>query len=322
MTKLAIWSLGEHAKRNLLPAASDAEGIELVGVYSRDKDSVAETCTRYGCRGWKSADEMLADDSIDTVMLAGPNGVHFEQGQGVLQAGKHLWCEKSLTPSVAQTRQLLNSAQDRGLVVAEAFMFVYHPQFRALNELLASGELGVLRSITCRLGFPHLAPGNIRYSKPLAGGALLDAGAYCIAAPLRILNKVPVETHGYISSPDGHEVDTAGSALLVFDNDVTAQAEWGFGRSYRNEIELWCEKGFARAMRGFSKPPSLDTTIDIVLQENNAKRTIDVPGGTNHFGEMMKEFSIAAGNADCRKRLADQALRQAETIAALSPAHQ
>ena len=321
MTNLAIWSVGEHAKRNLLPAANNAKGIELVGVYSRDKDSVAEACANYRCRGWESAEEMLADDSLDTVMLAGPNGVHFEQGQRVLQAGKHLWCEKTLTPSLAQTRQLVGSGRQKGLVVAEAFMFAYHPQFKALAELLASLELGVLRSITCRLGFPHLAPGNIRYSKALAGGALLDAGAYCIAAPLRLLNKTPLETHSHISSPDGHEVDTSGSALLVFDNDVTAEADWGFGRSYRNEIELWFEKGFARAMRGFSKPPSLDTTIEIVLQENNAKQTIEIPGGTNHFGEMMKEFSMAAGNADCRERLADQALRQAETIAALAPNH-
>ncbi len=72
---------------------------------------------------------MLDDIEVDTVFIAGPNGVHHEQCRLALLSGKHVWCEKSLTPSLVETQDLLSLARSCGLVLAEAFMFAYHPQF-------------------------------------------------------------------------------------------------------------------------------------------------------------------------------------------------
>ena len=317
MTRLAVWSIGNHAIRNLLPAAAAAADIQLVGILSRNEQVVAEQCARYGCRTWRAPEEMLADHSVDTVMIAGPNSVHFDQGLQVLTAGKHLWCEKTLTPSLGETETLAQLAGDNGLVLAEAFMFAHHPQFAAVRGLLERAEMGKLVSISSRFGFPHLPKTDIRYSKSLAGGALLDAGAYCIAAPLLLLNDDLDGVEGHTSTPPEFEVDTLGFAVLRFHSGVAALCDWGFGRGYRNEMDLWFEGAFVRVDRAFSKPPVLDTTVELFLQRNNERRTIAIPGGVNHFSRMMEHFSEAARKEELRRALSEQALRQARVLGAL-----
>jgi predicted dehydrogenase len=320
MTRLALWSAGNHAVRNILPAVADAAGVTLVGILSRNKGVVREQCAKYHCRTWNDADDMLADTDVDTVICVSPNGLHVEQGVRVLEAGKHFWCEKSLAPTLAGAKALIEIADERGLVIAEAFMFAYHPQFIALRELLASGSLGRIISVTSRFGFPHLDAENIRYSKALGGGALLDVGAYCVAAPLLLLGEAPFHATGHVSFAPGYEVDIGGSAILRFADGTTAIGDWGFGRSYRNEIEVWCERGFVRLDRAFSKPVELNTTLDIVLQNQNERRTVGIDGGDNHFARMLEYFSAAAGDERRRQCLSRQVLNQAEVLEILQSA--
>ena len=315
MTRLAIWSVGEHARRNLLPAVALAQNVTLTGVLSRNAEVVADIRNTYGCRSWDTPAAMLADPQVDTIFVAGPNGVHHPQALQCLAAGKHVWCEKSLTPTLAQSSELVSLARTRGLVIAEAFMFAYHPQFAALRDLVRGGELGRIVSIRCSFGFPHLGAGNIRYSRALAGGALLDVGAYCVAAPLMLLEEDPAEFSGGVTTAPGFEIDTDGAAILRFADGASALGDWGFGRSYRNEIEIWGDMGQAIARRGFSKPPALDTAIEVTRDAES--RRIEIKGGVNHFAVMMETFSRAATDAALRERLAEQALRQARVLEAL-----
>jgi dTDP-3,4-didehydro-2,6-dideoxy-alpha-D-glucose 3-reductase len=313
--RLAVWSLGEHARRNLLPAIAHAPGLSLAGVLSRNAATVSKLCDDYQCRTWDNADAMLNDTDVDAVFIAGPNSVHYNQCLATLRAGKHVWCEKSLTPTLDETVELLHLARKHCLVIAEAFMFAYHPQFMALRKLLRDGEIGRIASIRTSFGFPHLATGNIRYSRALAGGALLDAGAYCLAAPLLLLNRDPVFVSGRTVAAPGFEVDTDGAAIMHFPGDAIAIADWGFGRTYRNEIEVWGEQGFVTIRRAFSKPPTLDTAIDVVRENGN--RTIELKGGINHFSLMMTTFARAAHDPILREDLATQALRQARAREAI-----
>ena len=97
ITNVAVWGLGNHAKKRILPVLSAMDEIGLVGVCSRNRKVVDECAKQWECHGWISPGEMLNCDDVDVVYIATPIGVHFSLSEQALKAGKHVWCEKPLT---------------------------------------------------------------------------------------------------------------------------------------------------------------------------------------------------------------------------------
>ena len=301
---IAVWTLGNHAKRNLLPAIAASPSWHLAGVYSRNVDAANHVAAEYGVTTYKTPEAMLADNAVTAVVIAGPNGVHFAQAMAAISAGKHVFVEKTLAPSLDEVTALVRASEQAGVVLAECFMYRHHEQFRVLRELLRTGSLGPVRSITARFGFPHLADSDIRYSRALAGGALNDAGAYCISASLALMDSMPIAVSGALSSPEGHEVDTQGGALLEFADGATAHCDWGFGRAYSNQIELWLRDAMVSVERAFSKPADLITSIRVLHQRENRVEVLEVPAD-NHFVRMFEALAAAT-----RERVLADVLRR------------
>lgn len=255
---------------------------------------------------------MLACQEVGAVLIAGPNGIHREHALEALSAGKHVFIEKSMAADLAEVELLIETARERERLCAECFMYLHHPQFEQVRELVKEdGPVGRIRSIVARFGFPHLAPGDIRYSRELAGGALLDAGAYCLSALRELLGDPRLEWCT-LSSPEGHEVDTSGSAVCR-SGDRVGFADWGFGRSYRNELEIWGERALVRVPFAFSKPPGLATEITIIHQTDNREQKVPVPAA-NHFVLMLEKLSEASRSAEGRDEQHRAALLQARLV--------
>ena len=129
----AVWSIGNHAKRNLMPALAESKHLDLYGAYSRNHKIVDECCQAYNCRGYESHGQMLSDPDLDVIILAGPNGLHYEQAKLCLQYGKNIIVEKTAFPGAEQTKEIINLAIEKKLVIKEAFMFEHHEQFKQLQ---------------------------------------------------------------------------------------------------------------------------------------------------------------------------------------------
>jgi NDP-hexose-3-ketoreductase len=261
---------------------------------------------------------MLADPEVDAVYLSTPIGLHEQQGLSVLEAGRHLWCEKSLTDSLGATERLADAARERDLVLAEAFMYLHHPQLLALQRWIESGAIGRVRSIQGRFGFPHLDPGDSRYRPDLGGGALLDIGVYPASAALFLTGEEPETVLAQLGRDDGYEVDTNGSALLRFASDVHAFLDWGFGRAYRSELEVWGEAGTIFVERAYSKPAAFVASLSLRRQDGGIEEK--TAGSANHFVLMFSSFARAIENAALREGYQQQALRQARVVAAIREA--
>lgn len=310
---LGVWTLGNHARRNLVPAVMESPSWELRGVTSRNASVVTEIASQTSAKAYVDPEAMLSDTSIDAVLIAGPNGVHYEQAKRVLLSGKHVFVEKSLTANLEHAEELAEIARASKRVIAECFMYRFHPQFQALLAIVRDSALtGEVHTITARFGFPHLPAGDTRYSKALAGGALLDVGAYCVSAQLSLLGPNPGVEWARVEHPGHFEIDTGGSAIFRSGTRI-GHADWGFGRAYRNEIEVWAERVTVTASRVFSKPPTLDTEIVIVHQEDNRRESRRIPAA-NHFVAMLESFAQACSSASMRDALATEALHQARTM--------
>jgi NDP-hexose-3-ketoreductase len=254
---------------------------------------------------------MLSDSKVTAVLLAGPNGVHYEQGKTVLKAGKAALVEKSFCDTYDQAAELTALAQQRGLLLAECFGYVFHPQFARLKA--AWDASGRPASLTARFGFPFRDPSDIRYRADLAGGALLDVGAYCLSAMARLAPGPVTVKWARMDTAAGYEVDTAGQAVVETANGVVGLCDWGFGRAYRNEVEGWSDDASILAERIFAKPADLATTIRILHQQDNRVENIAVAPG-NAFTAMLTAMAAARTDAAGQTVLRDEILEQARLV--------
>lgn len=313
--RVAVWGLGGHARRTAVPALQAARGIEIVGVWTRDAAVRAEVAADLDVTAYASDEALLSDTRVDVVYLATPVGLHHEQGGRILAAGKHLWCEKSLTGSLDEAHDLIAQAERADLALCETVMFLHHPQVATVQALIDAGRLGRVRTIRARFGFPHLDPSNIRYAADLGGGALNDAGCYPLSAALALGHGAPTEVHARLGSDGEHAVDTEGWAQLVWSDGLVAQLEWGFGRAYRNEIEIWGEGGILSVERAFSKPATLATTLTLTPQPGTPEGI--AVAAADQFALMFERFAGDLRSAEGRAHWWTDARQRAALMAAV-----
>lgn len=127
-----------------------------------------------------SLDEMLADPELDAVVVATGAPSHHRIGKIVLEAGKHAFVEKPLALTVEDAKDLVETARAHGRCLMVGHLLRFHPGFRKVQELAASGELGrMLYLYTNRVNFGKvrtdenalwsLAPHDISLALALAG---------------------------------------------------------------------------------------------------------------------------------------------------------
>src|SRR3954468_9225017 len=165
-----------------------------------------------------SYDELLADPEIDAVYIPLPNALHVEWSVRALEAGKHVLCEKPLARTEAEARRAFTTARAAERLLMEAFMWRHTPQTKRLTELLAEGVIGRVRMVRATFGFKLDREPDVRLSRELEGGALMDVGCYCVSAA-RLAAGEPVHVRAeQIAGGDG--VDVRLAATMRFADDV------------------------------------------------------------------------------------------------------
>lgn len=184
-----------------------------------------------------SYEELLASDSVDAVYVALPSALHTEWTVKALGAGKHVLCEKPFALDPEDAARCFDAAEAAGLLCAEGFMYRHHPGTALARRLLADGAIGELRHIRAALTV-SVPEGDIRRSRALGGGALLDLGCYCVSA-VRLFGGAPERVYAEAvrdDRPDG--VDVRFSATLRLPGGVVAQFDTGLDLPRRDELEL------------------------------------------------------------------------------------
>ncbi|MBI5247358.1 MAG: Gfo/Idh/MocA family oxidoreductase [Elusimicrobia bacterium] len=293
---LVVCGLGPHARNNILPALQSCSGVKLYGICSRNPEVVAQAAADYGCQGWVDFARMLADPKVEGVCLSTPIGLHAAQGREILLAGKHFWCEKPLASSVLHVSDLVSLSRERGVTIAEGFMYLYHPQFLRLQEIMRSRALGKIQNVTCRFGIPPLTQPGFRNNPDLAGGAFWDIGSYPVSAVSALFpDLVPEVVLSDIVKGDGSPVDSSGRAILRYDGGAHATLEWAADRSYRNEIDIWGTLGSVSSELFFSKPA--DYVPRFRFLNLNGSESCQLGEADDHFSSMFNAFYKLLSNS-------------------------
>lgn len=177
--RFGILGAAAIAPNALIKPAAASPDAEVLAVAARDRGRADIFATKHGVpRVHDSYESLLADPEIDAVYNPLPNGLHGRWTVAALEAGKHVLCEKPFTANADEARAVAEVARGTDRVLMEAFHWRYHPMTARMLEIVRGGELGELRHVAGAFCFPLPRKGDIRWSVPLAGGALMDAGCY------------------------------------------------------------------------------------------------------------------------------------------------
>jgi predicted dehydrogenase len=145
---------------NLVRNFAECPGAAVRAVCDVRPERLDQARRRYpAVRTTTSPADLLADPSVDAVVIATPVDRHFELALAALESGRHVLVEKPMASTSAQASRLVDEAARRRLVLMVDHTFVYTGAVRKMRELTASGELGELYyydSVRINLGlFQH-----------------------------------------------------------------------------------------------------------------------------------------------------------------------
>lgn len=123
-------------------------------------------------------EEVLASEEVDAVYVSTVHTGHARLAAGALAAGKHVLCEKPLTPDAASTMALTDLASRSETVLLEAYMYRFHPQTQQVLDLVAEGAIGTVSHIDTSFSFDTGARSGRLFDPETAGGGILDVGGY------------------------------------------------------------------------------------------------------------------------------------------------
>ncbi|KAG0704261.1 NAD(P)-binding protein [Suillus ampliporus] len=207
----------------VLPAKSHPE-VELYAVAARDISRAKSFAKKHGFKKWYGGkdgyQELLDDPAIDVVYNPLPNGLHYEWTMKALAAGKHVLLEKPSGNTAEETRRMFSLADQKGLVLLEAFHYRFHPAIQRVRGIIDSGELGAIKEVNAVLAFPKgfIGSDNIRMNYDLGGGAMMDCGCYPLSCVRYLTSNNPsaVMSATAVRYPRDPRIDTGATAKLTF----------------------------------------------------------------------------------------------------------
>ena len=213
-----ILSTAGIAAKHVVPALQAAVGHEVVAVGSRNLGRATAWATeRDIATAYGSYDDLLADPNVEAIYNPLPNHLHVDWSIAALEAGKHVLCEKPLGLDTTDARRLVDAAANHPeLVVMEAFMYRFHPQWLAARELVRDGKNGELGTIQMFFSYFNDDPTNVRNDATIGGGALLDIGCYPISQARFLFGQEPERVLGLIARDPTFGTDRITSAMLDF----------------------------------------------------------------------------------------------------------
>lgn len=187
--RTALAAYGLSGKIFHAPFLMANPAFELVAVVERSKSESATLLPAPHIV--RSFDALLADDSIELVVVNGPSGLHFEMASKALMAGKHVVVEKPFTATTAEARELITLAAEQQLLLT-----VYHNRrlesgFLTVEKLLQESALGKISQFrTCVDRFrPQLGPKLWKETANPAAGLLYDFGSHMIDEALMLFGR-------------------------------------------------------------------------------------------------------------------------------------
>lgn len=257
MEEIRLGTVGSGAiVHSILDNVKITDGIRLEAVYSRSGEKGRTLAAEYGAdKVYTNLDEMMGDDEVNTVYIASPNLLHYEQAQKALAAGKNVICEKPFCTKAEQARELVSLAKEKHLFLADAVPASFLPNFELLKKELP--KIGRIRLVMGNFSqyssrYDLLLKGEVPnvFNPQYAGGCLMDINFYNVYLNVALFGKP--QDIVYFPNRYGKLADTSGILVMQYEDFVSeaagAKDTWGV-----NSFQIEGEKGYIYLKGGSSR---------------------------------------------------------------------
>lgn len=215
--------LGTGVIANEMANALKRMGKGLYSVANRTHEKAFEFAKKYDVSVvYDRIDDMFADDNVDIIYITTPHNTHYEFMKKALEAGKHIFVEKSITLNSKELNEMVVLANEKRLIIAEAMTIWHMPIYKKLWKMAADNRFGKMQIMTANFGsFKEYNMSNRFFNMNLAGGALLDIGVYALSAVRSFMNENPNDITSQVRFA---ETGSDEQATILLKNDLGQMA--------------------------------------------------------------------------------------------------
>jgi len=321
--KKVRWGILGAARVNerLLPAIANSPMGELVAIGSRRENAAAACIEKYQptlkdkVQAFNSLDEVIHHSNIDAIYIPLANEEHTEPALKAIENKKHVLIEKPIALHANEVEAIQKAANQNHVKVMEGFMYVFHPQFDRIKEIINAGLLGEVQYVHSMFSFPIQPARFYRINRSIenGGGALWDIGPYAIHTirqsfkqnPLSVIAKSHFNEHG---------ADLTTSGIIDFGLNRRAQFDISFECVRRSQFEIFGTKGKLMCHTVWQHENdeallSLTTDLEGLKNEHIKK--------ANHFELEISHFNQCIINDTAPKLSLDDALWNTRVLEAI-----
>ncbi|WP_159586795.1 Gfo/Idh/MocA family protein [Chelativorans xinjiangense] len=316
MFRWGILSTAKIGREFVIPQLLDAENGVVTAIASRDEARAKAVAERFGIpHAFSSYEALLASPEVDGVYIPLPTSQHVEWAVKAADAGKHVLVEKPLALDADDIRQVIEARDRNRVLVCEAFMVTYHPQWHKARELVAEGAIGRLRHVQGAFTYHNVDPDNMRNRPELGGGGLPDIGVY------------PTVATRFVTGCEPERIQAVVERDAKFGTDIYAsvKADCGsFEMSFyvstqmaaRQVMVFHGDKGFIEVETPFNSRVYGDDRV-ILNSADHGTSTVYRYGDIRQYRRQAEAFARAAGGEDVPVFTLEESVKNQKVIDAI-----
>ncbi len=293
--KTINWGILGAARVNqrLLPAIENNSHSKLIMLASRRDGAAQECINQYleypsDVKASYDFDEVIQHPDINAIYIPLANEEHTEVALKAIQNKKHVLIEKPMALTKDEVVQITDTAKKYEVQVMEGFMYVFHPQFDFIQQMITSGKLGQIQYAHSMFSFPIQPARYYRINRSMnnGGGSLWDIGPYAIHT-LRQVMGGNIKQVNASAKMNSHQADMSASGILEFTDHRRATFDISFECVRRSEFEIFGDKGRLKCHTVWQHE---DDEAIISYEINGSAPVVEKISKGNHFDLEIDHF--------------------------------
>ncbi len=259
----------------------------LYAVASRNLSKAQEFASTWNVKkAYGSYEELASDENIDLVYIATPHSEHYKNTKLCLESGRNCLVEKAFCANLSQTKELIELAKSKNLLLAEAMWTRYQP---SRDIICAEIESGIIGDVHYMLDdFSIGARGVERLEKPeLCGGALLDLGVYSLTTALMFMG-TDIKSVRTNTELNEYGVDLTDEITLVYKDGRMAKCKCSFGYEGEDGVSNFAKIVGDKGYMTFG-PINVPDKLYIYNVDGDLIKTVDLPILVNGYEYQVLE---------------------------------
>jgi predicted dehydrogenase len=273
---IALIGLGPGAEPHAKSLHDLADRVEVKAAASRTESRARAFADRFGFPVTTDVDAVIADPTIQSVIVLTPPGAHLEIAERCLRAGKHVLVEKPLELAVARAEQLARAARQANRKLGVVLQHRFRPASLRLRAAIQSGELGTITAAWMLV--PWWRP-QAYYDEPGRGTMARDGGGVLLTQAIHTLDlfrslvgvQAVVAAQAVTTPTHRMETEDFASALIRLGNGApgTIIATTAAYPGYPERIEITFTRGTASLVGGSLHLSKIDGNEEKIVEEGS-----------------------------------------------------